>query len=161
MDYLTKKISDNRILLRGWLHTKSDCGYRLFPSKNLSESDQFFQSDDLVDVLDDVFSEALEWTDGEVEATGGGMNQVVGKGVAPRVALRFFASDKELTLEQAEEFVILDTMGLLLYENVQVMYSEYTILEYDIHTLTIGNHDIENILSNHLGKYILMDFTFH
>lgn len=159
MDYLTKKISDNRVLVRGWLHTKSDYGYRLFPSENLSESDQFFQSDDLVDVLDDVFSEALEWTDGEEEPIGGGI--LVGKGVAPRVALRFFASDKELTLEQAEESVILDTMGLLVYENVQVMYSEYTILEYDIHTLTIGNHDIENILSNYIGKYILMDFTFH
>lgn len=71
----------------------------------------------------------------------------------PNVGLQLFFTDKKSTLEEAEEFLILEAHGLLDGSESWFGYSEYTILGYYVDRFTVGNHDILDILTSHEGKY--------
>ncbi|WDI05096.1 hypothetical protein PUW25_26360 (plasmid) [Paenibacillus urinalis] len=71
----------------------------------------------------------------------------------PNVFLRFHLSDKEVSLEEAEEKQIMMSIGELDIYTEWYGYSEYTIEGYSVENFTIGNHDIESILKTYAGKY--------
>ena len=68
--------------------------------------------------------------------------------------VRIYFTDKTCSLEQA--MLALDNYiegGDLKTRVNWVGYSEYTITGLDLETFTIGGHDLDNILSCHLGEY--------
>ncbi|GAK42077.1 hypothetical protein TCA2_4569 [Paenibacillus sp. TCA20] len=71
----------------------------------------------------------------------------------PEVFLRFYLSDKKVSLEEAEEKQIMMSIGELDIYTEWYGYSEYTIEGYCVENFTIGNHDIESILKTYKGKY--------
>lgn len=74
-----------------------------------------------------------------------------------KVFIRYYISDKEITLEQAIEANILKTTGgnIDAIHFVLDAYSEYTVIELS-EALTVDGHDIVNTLSNNYGKYLIL-----
>lgn len=72
----------------------------------------------------------------------------------PKVFLQLYFSDKEMTLEKAQENQIMKQLGILDIYAEWVGYSEYTILGYSVENFTVGGHDIEKILEANDGKYV-------
>jgi hypothetical protein len=80
--------------------------------------------------------------------------QTVASLYIPNVFVRVYLSDNDIPLEEAMEKQVLNTMGALDVYGEWYGYSEWTIMGYDVHNFTIGNHDLEQILSNYNGKYV-------
>lgn len=78
------------------------------------------------------------------------------KVTAKDVQMQLFASDTREKLDVIKEKVILDSMGLLEFEEHWFGYSEWTIEGYNIDTLELGGHDILNIISGLRGKFIYL-----
>lgn len=73
--------------------------------------------------------------------------------IIDNVAIQLYFTDHKTTLDQAYEFMVLDSMGCLEGNEGWFGYSEYTILGYCTNNFTVGGHDILAILENHEGKY--------
>jgi hypothetical protein len=71
----------------------------------------------------------------------------------PRVSLQAYFSEDQISLEEVKEKIILNTMGCLDIYTEWYGYSEWTILGYSVENFTIGNHNLEEILSSYSGKY--------
>ena len=73
------------------------------------------------------------------------------------VFLRYFIADKEMTEAEAEEALIMKTLGANIdkLDFVLDAYSEYTILDYNEEAV-IGGHDLFNELADSEGKYLLL-----
>lgn len=83
-------------------------------------------------------------------------NGITKKFIAKNVQMQLFASDIREKLDDIKEKVILDSMGLLDFEEHWYGYSEWTIEGYNIDTLELGGHDILNIISGLRGKFIYL-----
>ena len=74
-----------------------------------------------------------------------------------RVFVRYYLSDKEITLEEANKALIIKTCGgdIEELEFILCAYSEYTIMDYK-EELKIGGHDLFNVLEDQEGKYLIL-----
>lgn len=81
------------------------------------------------------------------------------------IFLRFYYSDEKTTLEKAIEGHLKKMFGTLEATGEDYGYSEYTVEGFNISSLTLGGHDIGNILKNLDKKrqyvHILIDQLSH
>lgn len=71
------------------------------------------------------------------------------------VSLRIYFTDKECTLDEAVEALVMCTFSGDVKTDISLQgYSEYTITGYNIEDFSIGGHNLEYELSNHIGEYI-------
>lgn len=68
--------------------------------------------------------------------------------------LHIYFTEKESTLEEAQESLIFQMYGDVETDMRLTGYSEYTITGYDLEDFSIGGHDLEAELSSHMGEYI-------
>lgn len=78
------------------------------------------------------------------------------KRVAENVIMQLYASDKQEKLESIKEKVVLDSMGLLEFQENWYGYSTWTIEGYGIDTFTLGGHNLLEILEGLEGKFIYL-----
>ena len=74
-----------------------------------------------------------------------------------KVFVRYYLSDEEITLEQANTALIAKTCGGDINELEFILdsYSEYTIMDYK-EELKVGGHDLFNELQDCDGKYLIL-----
>ena len=74
-----------------------------------------------------------------------------------KVFVRYYLSDKEITLEQANTALIIKTCGGDIEELEFILdaYSEYTIMDYK-EELKVGGHDLFDELEDYEGKYLIL-----
>ena len=70
--------------------------------------------------------------------------------------MELFASDKRMKLDQIREYIVLDSMGLLEFQENWYGYSTWTIEGFNTETFTLGGHDILEILENYKGKFVYL-----
>lgn len=81
---------------------------------------------------------------------------VSGKYVAENISMQLFASDKRMKLDEIREYIVLDSMGLLEFQECWYGYSSWTIEGYNTETFTLGGHDILEILKHYNGKFVYL-----
>jgi len=69
--------------------------------------------------------------------------------------VRYYISDKEVTLEQAEEYFIRQLYGEV-DADYHMSYSELTGYLWTTEELEIGGHDLLEELKSHIGKYLIL-----
>ena len=76
------------------------------------------------------------------------------------VFMQIHVSDKEITLEEANNNCILMSLGQLDIYETWYGYSEWTIMGYDLHSFRLvgngGEHDLNSIFLNYVGKYLIL-----
>lgn len=71
------------------------------------------------------------------------------------IQLRYYVSDNKIkSYEDIKEKHLLKLLGSIDIAVGLVSYSEYTITGCVTENFTLGGHDLEEIFSNYLGKYI-------
>ena len=70
------------------------------------------------------------------------------------VFISIYDCPKKCTLEEAQENVILSTLGLLEIETQDYGYSEYTIEGFSVYSMKLGGHDILKILESKRDRYL-------
>lgn len=83
-------------------------------------------------------------------------NGINDKRVAENVIMQLYASDKQEKLESIKEKVVLDSMGLLEFQENWYGYSTWTIEGYGIDTFTLGGHNLLEILEGLEGEFIYL-----
>ena len=68
--------------------------------------------------------------------------------------MRAYYSSKECSLSEAQNSVVSYLCGDIKGYGCYTGYSEWTILGFDIESLTIGGHDLRKELASHSGEYI-------
>ena len=68
--------------------------------------------------------------------------------------IRIYVTDKECSLEEAESCLIETLCGDVMTDIALEGYSEYTITGYCLEDFSIGGHDLEQVLTSYIGKYI-------
>lgn len=74
-------------------------------------------------------------------------------GIIKDVNMRFYITDDQCTLEEAEIALVDKFEGVCMVNTSLVGYSEYTITGMNVDEFTIGGHDIEKELHSYIGKY--------
>ena len=74
--------------------------------------------------------------------------------VIPNANLRMYICDKECSLDEAVEALLLKFDGKVETNISLAGYSECTITGYDCEKFTIGGHDLDAELSTYMKKYI-------
>ena len=76
------------------------------------------------------------------------------------VFMQIHVSDKEITLEEANNNCILMSLGQLDIYETWYGYSEWTIMGYDLQSFRLvgndGEHDLNDIFLNYVGKYLIL-----
>lgn len=74
----------------------------------------------------------------------------------PNVSLKIYDCPKECTLEEAQNNFICNVIGLMTIETQDYGYSEYTIEGFNVYSMKLGGHDIEDIIKEKCskGKYL-------
>ena len=76
------------------------------------------------------------------------------------VFVQIHVSDKEITLEEANNNCILMSLGQLDIYETWYGYSEWTIMGYDLQSFRLigndGEHDLNDIFLNYVGKYLIL-----
>ena len=74
-----------------------------------------------------------------------------------KVFVRYYLSDKEITLDQANTALIIKKCGGDIDELEFILdaYSEYTIMDYK-EDLKVGGHDLFEELVDYDGKYLIL-----
>lgn len=68
---------------------------------------------------------------------------------------RIYFTDKECTLDEAVESLIMHTFSGEVKTDIALCgYSKYTITGYSVEDFSIGGHNLEYELGNHIGEYI-------
>lgn len=71
------------------------------------------------------------------------------------VQLRFYISDNEIkSREDIEEKYLQKIIGNIDISVENIGYSEYTITGYVTENFTLGEHNLEDIFRNYIGKYV-------
>lgn len=80
----------------------------------------------------------------------------------PNCNMRIYYTDKECTQEEAECALVDKLEGGLEVDIALEGYSEYTITGYCLEKFTIGGHDLESEILNHIGEYcwIIMEYWY-
>ena len=76
------------------------------------------------------------------------------------VFVQIHVSDKEITLEEANNNFILMSLGQLDIYETWYGYSEWTIMGFDLQSFRLvgndGEHDLNDIFLNYVGKYLIL-----
>jgi hypothetical protein len=78
------------------------------------------------------------------------------KAIIENVQFKIYSDNEKGTLEEIKEKNVRKMIGDLDIEVQWTGYSEYTILGYDVENFTIGNHDLEKIFKEYIGKYVII-----
>jgi hypothetical protein len=70
--------------------------------------------------------------------------------------VQIYLNEKEFTPHEAINYHILSSMGEIDVQIDWIGYSELTISYLSTETLTIGGHNIEKMLAQYIGKYVLI-----
>jgi hypothetical protein len=65
-----------------------------------------------------------------------------------------YFTDEKSTFEEAQESLICELYGDVETDIRLCGYSEYTITGYSLEDFSIGGHDLENEINNHIGEYM-------
>jgi hypothetical protein len=65
-----------------------------------------------------------------------------------------YFTNEETTLEEAQESLIFKMFGDVETDIRLTGYSEYTITGYSLEEFSIGGHDLESEISDHIGEYM-------
>jgi len=76
------------------------------------------------------------------------------------VSLKFYSSPEEMPIEQLREEVILSLAGAV-DASLEHTYSDITGYLWTKQDLSIGDHDLLDILENYIGKYVYIEVTIH
>lgn len=71
------------------------------------------------------------------------------------VKARYYISDKEVTLEEAEQYFVRRLFGEIRVK-YSVAYSEITGYLWTNEDIIIGGHDLLEELKSHVGKYLIL-----
>ena len=75
--------------------------------------------------------------------------------VIPDCFIRIWVSEKECTLEEAQESELRKVLGDMTLVGQEVGYSEYTITGFEVHSAFIGGHSVQAILDEvPYGHYV-------
>lgn len=127
----------------------------IFLVKNYSKTVDYYRDNGrqlrilITDALDKLGIAELN-TDDEFE------NGVSGKYIVDNVSMELFASDERMELERIQEYIVLDSMGLLEFQEHWYGHSAWTIDGFNTETFTLGGHDILKILESYKGKFIYL-----
>ncbi len=137
----------NSIKISGWITTDYDDNLGITTNKegrsilSLAETiESLYTSDD-----------CQPSTIGECDDEMGGVSLYI-----PNCMLKYYISDNEISLENVEEKSLAQLCGGIDIFGENYGYSAWTIMGFDVEKLMIGEHDLENILSEQRGKYINM-----
>ena len=74
-----------------------------------------------------------------------------------KVFVAYYISDKEITLNEAKEALVMKTCGGNIDELEFILdaYSEWTIMDYK-EDFKVGGHDLFDELEDHDGKYLIL-----
>ncbi|WP_336761399.1 hypothetical protein [Paenibacillus sp. USHLN196] len=75
----------------------------------------------------------------------------------PSAFVQIHLSNNEISYNEAIDYQILSSIGELDIQVDWVGYSELTISYFSTEHLTVGGHNIEEILSSYLGKYAIVN----
>ncbi len=71
------------------------------------------------------------------------------------IQLRYYVSDNEIkSLEEIQEKYLQKILGSIDIAVENIGYSEYTITGYVTDNFMLEGHDLEEIFSNYIGKYV-------
>ncbi len=74
---------------------------------------------------------------------------------ADNIQLRYYVSDNEIkSQEDIQEKYLKKILGSIDISVENIGYSEYTITGCVTENFTLGGHDLEEIFSNYIGKYV-------
>lgn len=92
---------------------------------------------------------------GELDEEMGGVSLYI-----PNCSLSYYISNKEISLEEIQEKHLRKLFGAIDVYGENYGYSAWTIMGFNVDTLTIGNHNLNQILRSYIGKYIhiLIDY---
>ena len=137
----------NKILIKGFIGVDYD--------ENIvvsEDNDNFNYESPLADMIFDRINnrEELELSiDGEPDDEMGGLSYYI-----PNCEIYFYISDNPILLEEVSERYTIQLLGGLNVFGENYGYSAWTIMGYDVSRFMIGNHDLTQILSGYIGKYI-------
>jgi len=77
------------------------------------------------------------------------------------VSIRYWISDTEITLEEAEQSYQEISMGGKSECEYAAYYSEYTGYLWADEKLNVGGHDLIAELENYVGKYLILEAVIH
>lgn len=83
-------------------------------------------------------------------------NGIASRYIIENISLELFASEKRLSIDKIREHIILDSMGLLEFQENWYGYSTWTIEGFHTETFTLGGHDILEILGHYKDKFIYL-----
>ncbi|QWU14299.1 hypothetical protein SAMN04487895_101599 [Paenibacillus sophorae] len=75
---------------------------------------------------------------------------------SPLAFVQIYLNEKEFTPDEAINYHILSSMGEIDVQVDWIGYSELTISYFSTENLIIGGHNIENMLAQYIGKYVLI-----
>ena len=78
-------------------------------------------------------------------------------GFAKDIKMSMYSADSKVPLDELKEDLLLQSYGILKMESSYYGYSEWTILGIDINTLKFGGHDLHNLISQQVGRYIYIE----
>jgi hypothetical protein len=125
--------------IEGWLNLDGDDNLRL------KEQQEYYRGC----ILAGLIAEQYEGITREDVGDLGGLSLYI-----PECELRFYTSDTKLSLEQVQEEHLKKLFGAIDVYGENYGYSEWTITGFNVEKLTIGNHDLNEILKDYLDKYI-------
>lgn len=71
------------------------------------------------------------------------------------IQLRYYTSDDKIkSQEDIQEKYLQKILGSIDISVENIGYSEYTITGYETENFTLGGHNLEEIFSNYIGKYV-------
>jgi hypothetical protein len=77
-----------------------------------------------------------------------------------KVSVRYWVTDKEITIEEANELTALISMGIADVDYGHV-YSEITGYLWTNEDLKIGGHDLLEELRSNIGKWLILEVKIH
>lgn len=74
--------------------------------------------------------------------------------IIPNCSLRIYFTKQESILDEAIEALIMHSSGIMETSIALEGYSEYSITGYEVENFTIGGHNLESEISEHIGEYM-------
>lgn len=78
------------------------------------------------------------------------------KYIAKNLQIKLFASNTRKKLVQIQENAILESMGLLSFQEDWYGYSTFSIEGYSVDTFTLGGHNILEVIEQYEGYFIYL-----
>lgn len=70
------------------------------------------------------------------------------------IIFKMYSSDKECSLEEAEHGHLEQMLGALTLTGQEYGYSEFTTEGFNVHSATMGGHNLQKIIDSKAGKFL-------